>query len=367
MNLFNKELKFKSFLLFILLIAILVFILLVANKSKKILAANLEKIAESEKGIKVKTIKVKKSNSEKEIILNGETKPYQSVTIYAKISGFLKKIYVDKGDHVEKGKILATIESPVIDEAYLGALSNYKNKNLIAKRALELRKENLVSEQEKDQAVSDAEIAKAQLNTQKILKDYEIIKAPFSGTITARYADIGALVQNAENSQNTALPIVTLSNIEKLIVTVFIDQMNAQFVKKNTKVIIETVDNKKVEGLISRVTDNLDPKTKMMLAEIDISNLDKSILSGSFVKVIIFTKTQTYYSLPVECLVIQNEKKYVVSINDKNKAKFKEIIINSNDGKNFLFIGEINENESFVFSPPVSLKEGDSLQPLTQE
>ncbi|WGL60432.1 efflux RND transporter periplasmic adaptor subunit [Pigmentibacter sp. JX0631] len=366
MNLFNKELKFKTFLLIILLTIILIFIILVANKSNKILAANLEKKAESEKGLKVKVIKVRKSTSEKEISLNGETKPSQSVTIYTKISGFLKKIYVDKGDYVSKGKILATIESPVIDEAYLGALSNFKNKNLIAKRALELRKENLVSEQEKDQAVSDAEIAKAQLNTQKILKDYEIIKAPFSGTITARYADIGALVQNAENSQNTALPIVTLSNIEKLIVTIFIDQLNAPFVKKGTKVIIETADSIKIEGFISRVTDNLDPKTKMMLAEIDITNENKKILSGSFVKVLIFTKTQVNYILPVECLIIQNDKKFIASIDEKSKAKFKEINVTSNDGKNIFFTGEISEDEYFILTPTINLKEGNQVQPLIQ-
>lgn len=362
MSLFNKELKFKIFFLSCLFLILIIFIFFLSKKNHEILAANLEKQRESEKGSLVKVVKVKKSDSEKIISLNGETRPFQSVTIYAKISGFLKNVYVDKGDYVKKGKILATIESPIIDEAYLGALSNYKNKHLIAKRATELRKENLVSEQEKDQAVSDAEIAKAQLNTQKVLKSYEILKAPFNGTITARYADVGALVQNAENSQNTALPVVTLSNIDKLIVTVYIDQINAPLVQKNDKVIITTDNNLKFNVQVTRITNNLDPKTKMMQAEIDITNKDYKLISGSFVKVQIQSKTQSNYLLPVECLIIQNEKKLIAAIGENNIIKLKEIQILNNDGKNILFIGNINEQESFIVNPGINLKEGSVVR-----
>ncbi len=363
MSLFNKELKFKIFFLSCLLLLLIVFIVFLTKKNHEILDANIEKQKEIENGTIVKVVKVKKSDSEKIIYLNGETRPFQSVTIYAKISGFLKNVHVDKGDYVKKGKVLATIESPVIDEAYLGALSNYKNKHLIAKRAIELRKENLVSEQEKDQAVSDAEIAKAQLNTQKVLKNYEILKAPFNGTITARYADVGALVQNAENSQNTALPVVTLSNIDKLIITVYIDQVNAPLVKKNDKVAITTDNSLKFNAQITRITNNLEPKTKMMLAEIDIDNKEYKLISGSFVKVQIKSKINSNYLLPVECLIIHNDKKFIATIGDNSSINLKEIQILNNDGKNILFTGNINENASFVLNPGINLKEGSVVRP----
>ena len=81
MRLFDRELKFKIFFLSCLLLTLIIFIILLSKKNHEILAAKLEKAEETEKGFAVKTTKVKKSGSKKVIILNGETRPYQSVTI----------------------------------------------------------------------------------------------------------------------------------------------------------------------------------------------------------------------------------------------------------------------------------------------
>jgi RND family efflux transporter MFP subunit len=253
--------------------------------------------------------------------------------------------------------------SPVTDEAYLAALANFKNKDLIAKRAIELQKENLVSIQEKDQAVSDSDIARAQLNAQKVLKT---IRAPFDGTITARYADMGALVQNAENSQNSALPIVTLSDINKLIVNVYLDQNDAPYIQKSDPVKIEiTIPTmKQILGNINRITNNLDQKTKMMLVEVDIPNKERFLVSGSFVKVYIKVKSQAYYILPVESLIIKKDKSFVALVNNLNKVHFKQIKLENNDGKIIGFHSDVNEGDYVILNPGNELNEGTLIRPI---
>ena len=366
MSLFNVQMKLKITFLIIIFMSIIIFIYFLIRKNIEIRNAEIQKLEEIAKGPLVHTAKILKSPAEREIIINGETRPYQSVTLYSKISGYLKKINVDKGDIVKKGQILAVIESPVTDEAYLAALANFKNKDLIAKRAIQLQKENLVSIQEKDQAVSDSDIARAQLNAQKILKSYETIRAPFDGTITARFADMGALVQNAENSQNSALPIVTISDINKLVVNIFLDQNDAPFIQKNDPVKIEvTIQSiKQISGNINRINSNLDQKTKMMLVEVDIPNKEKFLVSGSFVKVYIKVKSQAYYILPVESLIMKKDKSFVALINNQNKVHFKQINLENNDGKIIGFQSDVNEGDLVIINPGSELNEGTLIRPI---
>ena len=130
---------------------------------------------------------------------------------------------VDKGDKVKKDQLLAVIESPEIDKQYMGALADQKNKKAIAGRMSQLRARDLVSPQEADQAESDYAVAQSKLDSLAVQKSYENLRAPYDGTVTARFADPGALVQNATNSQTSALPVVTVNTIDELRVYVYVD------------------------------------------------------------------------------------------------------------------------------------------------
>ena len=243
--------------------------------------------AELAAGPRVRVAKVTRGIGEHDVALIGETRPYQSATLYAKVSGYLKAVLVDKGDVVEEGQILARIESPETDEAYLAAEADARNKRAIWKRMQLLFSKGLISEQEADQAQADAEVAGAKLRAQRTFKEYETLKAPYPGTITARYADPGALVQNATNSETSALPVVMISQVDRLRVDLFLDQRDAPFVSKDDPVLITLAERPgfRLEGKVARLSRELDPRTKMQLTEVDIPNEKESLVAGSFVQV----------------------------------------------------------------------------------
>jgi RND family efflux transporter MFP subunit len=309
---------------------------------------------------------ITQSSDEHSTTVIGETRPYQSVTLYAKVSGYLKSVRVDKGDIVKEGQVLAVIESPETDQTYTAALSNAKNKHNIAARMTALLNQGLVSPQEAEQAQSDDEVAAAQYRAQAILKEYEIIKAPFAGTVTARFADPGALVQNATNSQTSSLPIVTVSQINRLRVDIFLDQRDAPSVKKDDPVEITLSERTdlKIKGRIDRISNQLDPRTKMMLTEIDIPNPNDQLVAGSFVQVMLQVKSIPYFEVPVEALVIKNNSTYLTIVNSNHQLTYRPVEIAGNNGKTLWIISGVQKGEMVALNAGDSVPEGGTIRPI---
>jgi RND family efflux transporter MFP subunit len=317
-------------------------------------------------GPRVRVAKVAKGGGARQIVAIGETRPFESATLYAKVSGYLKKVLVDKGDVVTQGQVLALIESPETDEAYLAAEADAKNKRAIWSRVRSLFEKNLVSQQEADQAQADAEVANAKLRSQATLKGYETLSAPFAGTITARYADPGALVQNAMNSETSALPVAMISQVNRLRVDVFLDQRDAPFVSKNDPVEISLAERPgfKISGQLSRLSGELDSRTKMLLAEIDIPNDDGGLLAGSFVRVALQVRSPPYLQAPVEAMAVKDNKTYLTTIGPGNVLAYKPIEVASNDGKMIEIGSGTQEGEILALSVGDSLPEGTKVRPI---
>jgi RND family efflux transporter MFP subunit len=320
-------------------------------------------------GPKLKTALITQSSGEHATTVIGEARAYQSVTLYAKVSGYLKAIKVDKGDMVKKGQVLAVIESPETDQAYAAALSNSRNKQDISSRMSTLLNQGLVSPQEAGQALSDGEVAAAQLRAQEILKGYEIIRAPFDGTVTARFADPGALVQNATNSQASALPLVTVSQIDRLRVDIFLDQRDAPFVRKDDPVEITLTERSefKLLGQVSRVSDQLDPRTKMMMTEIDILNADRKLVAGSFVQVSLKVKSVPYFEVPVEALVLKDNKSFLTIITAEQNLSYRQVDLAGNNGKILWVLKGVEKGEMVAINAGTSVPEGGKVRPIIEE
>lgn len=188
------------------------------------------------KGRIVRVATAKKAPESRSVVLLGEARPYASVTLYAKISGYLQDIRVDKGDRVKADQVIAVIESPELNRQYAAALADAKNKRADAERQKYLLKSGSTSEQTAETAETAAQVAEQTALSLKAQKDYEVIRAPFAGTITARYADPGALLQAATSSQTAALPVVALSQIDHLRVYVYPDQKTASSVQVGDRV-----------------------------------------------------------------------------------------------------------------------------------
>jgi RND family efflux transporter MFP subunit len=324
-----------------------------------------ERVGEIKAGPIILVSKARQATGTHTITLIGESRPYAEAILYAKVSGYLRTVNVDKGDVVKKGQLLAVIESPETDQGYAAALADSRNKQAIGSRMDALFAKHLVSQQEVDQARADAEVSLARFRTEKILKDYETLRAPFDGTVTARFADPGALVQNATSSQSSALPVVTVSTVDRLRVDVFVDQRDAHYVRKDDPVLITLSSNPgfKLEGKVSRLSDELDPRTKMLLTEIDIPNQDKQVVAGSFVQVSLEIKTPPHVEAPSGALVRKENRFYVPTVDSKEQIHFKEVEVTNNDGKMLWIAGGLEPGERVALNIGDTIPEGAKVRP----
>ena len=317
-------------------------------------------------GPHIRTALVTMSPAENDITMEGDARPYAAVTLYAKISGYVATIKVDKGDNVRAGALIGKIESPEMDRQYQSALADQVNKEKIAARDRGLLAKRLISQQDADQADANAEMARETAASLAAQKNYEEIRAPFAGTITARYVDPGALVQNAENGQTSALPVVSLAQLDRLRVEVYLDQRYAPFVHVGDPVTITIPEQPgvKVPARVSRITGQLDPQTRLLLVEIEAPNHKRGIVPGSTVRVSLHIKRMPELEVPEAALVIRNDKQFVSVLDTANKIRFQEVKVGNNDGQMVQVDGDIHPGQLVALDIGNQLAEGTHVQPV---
>ena len=303
----------------------------------------------------VSTTIISQQKTGRTLTLSAEARPYQSVTVYSKISGYLQKLYVDKGQNVKSGQVLAIIESPDLEQEKLVLEADLKQKQSYFHRLESLLAKKYITEQEVDKARADVEMGQARLDAQKEKLAYTTIRAPFSGNVSARYADVGALLQAATSSQTSALPVITISQVNRLRITVFVEQSDASLVKAGTPVdIVVPGSADTLHAKITRLTGELDNRTRMMLAEIEYNNPTNAIIAGSFLKVLIHLPAQEFISIPAQALVVRGDKYFAPVIKD-NRIFYRPIKIGSGDGLQYRVYSGLQEGDV------VGLNIGNSL------
>ena len=351
---------------FLIIAALVISIILIVKQKNYIKDETQKRAVASKAGQRVRIVSARHLEGIHTVTLVGEARPFASVTLYAKVSGYLKEIRVDKGDKVKAGQLLAVIESPELDRQYEAAFVDAQNKRKDFERAKVLVEKGYISQQDADHGEADARMAQANAEALRTQKDYEILRAPFDSTVTARFADPGALVQNAVNSQTTALPVVALSRTNRLRVYVYLDQRNASFVRLGDRA--EIYDSARPEvrltAVVSRVSGELDPKTRTLLTELDLDNKQGLILAGSFVSVSLTLATTPLVEIPAEALLSKNEASLVAVVSGDNKASFRKVAVADSDGKMVRLISGLSEGESVVLNPGFGISEGMHVEPV---
>ena len=207
------------------------------------------------------------------LTLSGEFKPFQEVDLHAKIAGYIRTISVDVGDRVHTGQVLAVLEIPELvaqlqeadasrDHArstYQAAHSAYTRlkqvsetrPGLIAAQELE---DALARDKEAEAHVAQMEAAHRQMSA---MSDYSRITAPFSGVITKRYADTGALIQAGTSSNTQAMPVVRLAEFDRLRLVLPVPESAVPRIHVGTtvKVVVPAL-GRTFEGRVARVSDD---------------------------------------------------------------------------------------------------------------
>ncbi len=350
-----------------LIVIAVVFLLVMFIKRQTYLRNEIkERVAVVKAGPEVRVVTAKRSPGERSVTLVGEARPYAEVTLYAKVSGYLKEIRVDKGDRVDAGQILAVIESPELDRQYDAALFDAKNKLVYAEREKILGDKGYISKQEAEDSGTAAKVAEANAESLRMQKDYEILRAPFSATVTARFADPGALVQSAVNAQTTALPVLNLSRTDKLRIYIYLDQRDAVFVHVGDRAEISDAARSDVRlyAPVARISGQLDARTRTLLTELDLENRNGRILAGSFVQVSLTLKTTPAVEIPAAALLMKAEKAFVAVVTPGNKVEFRPVTIVDSDAKTARFSSGLDEGERVVLNPGWGISDGQQVQPV---
>ena len=240
----------------------------------------------------VQVLKPQRRDVARTLSLPANISPWYRATLYAKVSGYLKWIGFDKGDEVKKGQVLAVIDAPEVQDEYEQAASDYAIKKLTYERLLSVWKDNpdVIAKQDVDVAAAAAEGAKQLMERRRTFLEYTKITAPFSGTITARFADPGTLIQSAMNSSTQANPLFTLMDLDTVRVYVSVPQESAQLAQAGVPVVltVKEIPGLELNGQITRTTEALDPATRTLLVEIDMPNKDHRLQPGTFINATLF-------------------------------------------------------------------------------
>ena len=301
------------------------------------------------------------------LTLLGETRPYLESTLYAKVSGYLKSIYVDKGDEVTAGKVLAVIESPETDAQYHAAVINARNLSAIAQRDENLVKRNMISQQDAETAVAEARMAQQDAANLATLQSYEIIRAPFAGKITARYADPGALMQAATGSQTTALPLVRISETDRERLFIYPDQSEAAYIHVGDRAAItdSARPGVRLTARVTRISGEFDPSTRTMLTEIDFNNSRNLIAPGSFVEVTLrLRKRQHDLEIPAAALVLRGVKTFVAIVGPDDRVSFRPVVVANDNGVQASIRSGLRAGETLAVNLGDSVADGGKIQPV---
>ena len=266
----------------------------------------------------------------KEVRIPAEFRPYADVDVHAKVSGFVRKMYVDIGDRVKAGQQLAELEVPELTDeldhasaALKRAEADYKASHLAYQRLVAVNKEhpNLIAQQDLDTAESaDASsagalaAARADVGKYRALVDYTHISAPFAGVITKRYADPGALIQAGTSSNTQAMPLVRLSNNQRLRLDFPVPVDYVRGIHDDVPVTVQ-VDalSHSVPGKVARFANAIDQNTRTMTVEVEVDNEGLDIVPGMYATVLLKVDEHPHVvAVPVEAVRSGGKSVYVV-------------------------------------------------------
>jgi membrane fusion protein, multidrug efflux system len=319
------------------------------------------------RGPAVQVAIVTRGPRERLIQLLGDTRPNQEATLYSKVSGYVTVINVDRGDWVKAGDLLAEVASVETDEQYNAALQDLQNKKRNWERARDLVGHGWTSQQAADQAETDYTMAIATVAEDATLKSYEQIRAPFDGVITARFVDIGALVQNSTTNETSNLPVLTIADESKLRVDVYVDQRDVPFVHVGDLAEVADGSNpdRKVQARITRTSDELDPRTRTLFVELEVDNSDHFLVPGSFAYVTLHVPIPSYPEVPMAGLVVRDSRTFIADLRSDGTVHLQPVTVASTDGINASLLEGATIGQRVAINLPDEVEDGGRVQPVS--
>jgi RND family efflux transporter MFP subunit len=321
---------------------------------------------EVERGARVQVVAVKLGPTKREIMLLGDARANVQATVFAKVSGYLRSVLVDKGDIVKAGQVLAVVDSAETESQYQSAIADRDNKRRLAERARVLVRSGSTAVQSLEQAETNLRMSEEVVRNLAAITSYQTIHAPFDGTITGRFADPGALLQAALTNQTSSLPLVTVSDISKLRIAAYVEQRDVAALKVGdpAEVIDASDPTRKVTARISRTAGVLDPRTRTLYIEIDVDNTPTFLLPGSFANVKLQVPLKALPQIPVAAMFQRDGKQLAAVVGEGGKIRLQPIMVASTDGIMINVGSGLKTDETVALNVPTEVIDGSVVRPV---
>jgi membrane fusion protein, multidrug efflux system len=364
----------------LMIVGVLLLILLAAGGITLLLRVSHEHaLAKETERETIPTVAVVHPIAEKpdeELVLPGTLQAFVESPIYARTNGYLIRWYRDIGSRVKQGELLATIDTPEVDQELDQAratrqqvLAQMDIARITAERWENLRKTDSVSAQEADQYTSGYQQAKANLaaaeaNVHRLqdLESFKNVYAPFTGVLTRRNVDPGALI-NA-GAQAAGRELFDIARTDTLRVFTPVPQLYAPFVKvgEKTNITLQEIPGAKFPASVARTADAIDPSTRTLLTEVDVPNPDGRLLPGSLGEVHFAVGVNVdKVTVPVNAMLFRAQGAQVAVVGLDNKIQLRHLNIGRDYGTTLEVLGGLSTNDQIVINPPDSLEEGQQV------
>jgi multidrug efflux pump subunit AcrA (membrane-fusion protein) len=375
----------------------------------------------------IEVVQVKRSQSPGELTVPGTTSPITQAYIYARANGYLKARYVDIGDRVHKGQLLAVIDSPDLDQQVDQARAQvsqaeaqlvqqqsqldlahvtWDRYRVLAAKGVFARQDADLQETNYKSAIANVGAAQrnvdayqANLRRALALQVYERVTAPFTGVITARNVDVGALINtggaglgistsDAGGSAQTATTnnggtsgspstaaspstaqsqgglLFAMAQLNRLRILVSVPEGYANGVRQGqqAQVRVQEFAGKIFSGIVSRTSSSIDQNTRTLLTEIDVMNKEEQLIPGMYA-VVNFTQIpgEPPLVVPGDAIAVRQDKTMVAVVKD-NKVHFQTVEIGRDYGPAVEIVGGLNENDMIATTITDDIRDGATVQ-----
>ena len=357
----------------------------------------------------VSVVKVTRGDLSQTVTLAAEFRPFQEVEVHAKVAGYVKAIYVDVGDRVNAGQLLAVLEIPELQDDMVTAEAAVKRSHEEVNRAqadlgrtesahevahlgstrlaaVMKQRPNLVAQQDIDEAQGRDRIAEAQVatakaavaaaqeqlavaraneNKTKTLFAYARITAPFTGVITHRYADTGSMIQAGTSSQSQAMPVVRLSQNNLLRLTIQVPESVVAQIHLGAPVDVKVQAlNRNFQGKVARFAEKLNLDTRTMETEVDVPNPKLELVPGMYAYAQITTdQAHDVVVAPIQALDRKDDKATVMVVAGDGRLELRPVTVGLESPSQVEIRSGLAPGDLAVIGSRAQLKAGRTVTP----
>jgi RND family efflux transporter MFP subunit len=359
--------------------------------------------------ISVGVTKVTRKSLDRTLTVSSELVPFQEIDVYAKESGFVKTLSVDYGTHVKAGQVMAVLEIPELqlqlteDDA---AIKNAQNQVTHADHELNRveathqvlhleydrlngvskSRPGLVAQQEVDDAQgkdlsseaqveasksalesaqSQLQVAQAKRARDQALFDYSNITAPFSGVVTQRFANQGALMQAGTSSSTQAMPLVRLSEDDVFRLVIPVPESYVRYIRIGDAVQVKVPSlNRTTPGKVARFSQDVRADTRTMHTEVDVPNPKGALVQGLYAEATVTLETKNnVLSVPLQAIDHNGDQTSVLVVSSGQKIEKRTVVLGIQTSNDAEILSGLEAGQLVVVSDRSSLKEGEDVQP----